>query len=99
MNGRILSVALILLILFVACFVAGPVFSGEHPWDSDRGDDGNDGGEGDGDLFYDTIIVTPDTITVLGSSAGDGNDNVLSAWYSSWTSIWTGIWSAMSAAF
>ena len=96
MNGRILSAALILLILFVACFVAGPVFSGEHPWDSDRGDDELGGGDGDGDDFTrDTIVVIPDTIMVLGSSGGDGNDVVSSAWFG----IWTSIWSAMSAAF
>lgn len=95
MNGRILSAALILLILFVACFVAGPVFSGEHPWDSDRGDDELGGGDGGDDLLCDTIVVIPDTIMVLGSSGGDSNDVVSSALFS----IWTSIWSAMSAAF
>ena len=95
MNGRILSVALILLILFVACFVAGPVFSGEHPWDSDRGDDELGGGDGGDDRLCDTIVVIPDTIMVLGSSGGDGNDVASSAWFG----IWTGIWSAMSLTF
>lgn len=64
MNGRILSAVLMVLIMLVASFAAGPALSGEHPWDSDRGggDDKDDGD--DGDWKYDTIIVPEDSLLV-----------------------------------
>ncbi len=87
MNGRVLSAILLLLVLSIACFIAAPVFSGEHPWDSDRGDDNwdSDDGEGGRDGFYDTIVVIPDTAAESGTTGGG----------SSSSSIWSGLFAGV----
>jgi hypothetical protein len=35
MNGRKITIMMVLLAFVAASFLAGPVSSGEHPWDSD----------------------------------------------------------------
>ncbi len=97
MNGRILKAILLLLVLLVACFTSAPVLSGENPWDSDRGDDGD--GDPPPDTTtngVDTTVVVPDSSFVSGGSSGSGDITVSD---SGWLSFWAGAWSALTAAF
>ena len=81
MNGKNLSVVLMLLIMLVACFVTGPVLSGEHPWDSDRGG----GGDKDDppDWKYDTIIIPKDSVYIESAPTTTNSSVFWYSWYSS----------------
>lgn len=96
MSGRIFKGILLLLVLFVACFMASPISSGEHPWGSDRG-----GGDGDqyipidttslsGDRDADTGIVKPDSLMIEGGGGGD-DDVVTSTIFRIITTVWSSI--------
>lgn len=61
MSNRLLLVVVATLVLLIVGLMTGPAFSGEHPWDSDRGE-GN-GGPKSG-VVVDTTLVAPDTIGV-----------------------------------
>ncbi len=66
MNGKKLSL-IILLLAFAAAFMSsGPVFSGEHPWDADVTEEHyND----DKDDWYDPPVFNPDRDSVKGDSS------------------------------
>ncbi|MCX6834236.1 MAG: hypothetical protein NTW07_03735 [candidate division Zixibacteria bacterium] len=84
MDSRRLTVVLLLVVA-----VTAPVFSGEHPWDSDRTGGTVGGGGGIRTTYHDSTIVRDTTIVAnVASSTGSTGVlvNVLTAvWSASWT--------------
>jgi len=89
MKSRMLTLAMVLVFLAMAAFIAGPAVSGEHPWDSDKDGGGRDGGDGGSYYEYDSVIVVYDT--VYNNIAGGGIVKPITRW----TSVWRAIWKAL----
>ena len=77
MDSRKLTLVLLLMVVVMAGFVAAPVFSGEHPWDSDRTGGTLGGGGGNTTTTTDTTIVRDTTIAISASVSSTGSTGVL----------------------
>ncbi len=84
MNGRLFKGILLLLVLMMACFMASPISSGEHPWGSDRGG---------GDDAEDTLNLNPEDTTTDSSVVlvDDGATDAVPAWLIVFTRTWTSV--------
>ena len=87
MSGRLFKSILLLLVLFVTCFVVSPILSSEHPWGSDR-DTGEDEDTDTSSIIIDTTAVTDSTLVTGGS--GDETD-LAPAWFGFFTSVWSSV--------
>jgi hypothetical protein len=87
MDSRKLTLVLLLMVAVTAGFVTAPVFSGEHPWDSDRtGGTLGGGGGRNRTTNTDTTIVRDTTIVANAAASGTGSTDV-------WVNILTAAWS------
>jgi len=95
MSGKLFKAILLMLVLSVACLITAPVFSGEHPWDSDVvGKDSTivvDPGSLGLDTTIDTSGVTPP------QSGGDGDSP--SSLFNDWISVVIRVLSTLSGTF
>lgn len=91
MDGRRLTVAMVLIIAVTVAFTTAPVLSGEHPWNSDQpvGGDGVPGGTESATVTYDTIVV-PSTTVVSGTLIS--SENGMSVWIVILTIVWPTSW-------
>lgn len=76
MDSRRLTLVLLLMVAVTAGFVTAPVFSGEHPWDSDRTGGTVGGGSGGSTTNHDSTILR-DTTIVANAASGTGSTGVL----------------------
>ena len=88
MSGRLFKSILLLLVLFVTCFVVSPISSGEHPWGSDR-DTGEDEDTDTSSIIIDTTADLSDTTLVTGGSGYE--TDLAPAWFGFFTSVWSSV--------
>jgi len=91
MNGKKLSLIILLLAFAVAIMSSGPVFSGEHPWDADVTEEHYNDDEDD---WYYPPVFNPDRDSVKGDTSstdtgfvGDGDDDGYEATTVDWGTI------------
>lgn len=88
MSGRILLTVIFVLALLLAGLLTAPVFSGEHPWDSDRSGSRPPGGAvipGQ----HDTLITMQDTAVTTVNTTAPATATPR------WVRVITAAWSAM----
>jgi hypothetical protein len=79
MKNKVFTAVLMLVFMCAACLVVGPVLSGEHPWDSDKGDD--DERFLGGDIFYKGDTVEPVVDTAIVTEVPGGTTPTTTLWY------------------
>jgi len=88
MSGRVLLTVIFVLALIAAGLLTAPVFSGEHPWDSDRTGGRSSGGP---------VIPAghPDTVTIVDTAVTPATTTPTATLSSGWAGVISAVWSAM----